>query len=194
MCTLGLKKRHWRQNNLEVTRDCSGDTADVFPMGLDTGQSWWLCQCWGNLLYLLALISYTARRPRAALALMDLLVCCRHIWSFSQRVTTILVIVSNKAECFQELQLARKMRLCSRLIVCFLLKWEPDDGMKTGNDYRKLGGKMPGHKAKGSSRDKWPRAQDDVFIRINKLTNNKVDDGGYFSKQPTVGTKKHYHY
>ena len=23
-----------------------------------------------------------------------------------------------------------------------LLKWEPDDGMKTGNDYRKLGGKM----------------------------------------------------
>ena len=22
------------------------------------------------------------------------------------------------------------------------LKWEPDDGMKTGNDYRKLGGKM----------------------------------------------------
>ena len=23
-----------------------------------------------------------------------------------------------------------------------LLKWEPDDGMKTGNDYRKSGGKM----------------------------------------------------
>lgn len=117
-----------------------------------------------------------------------------HLVIFAKGHYYRLVIVSNKAECFQELQLARKMRLCSRLIVCFLLKWEPDDGMKTGNDYRKLGGKMPGHKAKGSSRDKWPRAQDDVFIRINKLTNNKVDDGGYFSKQPTVGTKKHYHY
>lgn len=26
-------------------------------------------------------------------------------------------------------------------IVYGFLKWEPDDGMKTGNDYRKLGGK-----------------------------------------------------
>ena len=26
------------------------------------------------------------------------------------------------------------------------LEWEPDDGMKTGNDYRKLGGKMRAHK------------------------------------------------
>ena len=28
----------------------------------------------------------------------------------------------------------------------YVEEWEPDDGMKTGNDYRKLGGKMRAHK------------------------------------------------